>query len=620
MHIKMLAVQIACWYNFTMKFTKVLNNKYALMTLSVMACVAYSMIVFAAPPTNQYNPGESLNPSCAPGTINCAVAVPWLTDSTNGYVYNTTQKIGIGTATPAATLDVVGDFSQIFAHAGGQLLSGIGNSDNLFGMGTVGSGMVTFDTNNNYGAGFITGNTGDGEGNETSMLMFDMTGTKSITAKTLWNSGDPIFEILGQNAGTNNFGIMDVGAGSVAFQAFHPGKYRSYFSSSATATGLYSNFANISTSDGFQTALQSKFDDGNPSARGIGIGTTHDNTDPHSAGNTVSVDDTGIQLLMTPDILGTFSSGITLKNDTSGIVITGNDSLSTSINTKWYSSTTNLMQLNNDGRLAIGSAASSTDLVTVAGDIRVGTSLTNGCLKDYSGGTIIGTCSSDERLKTNIESVTNVLDGFTRLNVVTYQWNDIAQAKGFHGGVPQMGVLAQNVRDVFPDLVTTDSTGYYQVNYARLPLLTIEAVKELNVKLDAIQNFSELVNGTFLSNLKSWLGDSANGLARIIAGSVEGDTIKANNQLCVGTVCISQDQFLKMVQMSASVPDVNNGVSVPSTDTHDVSSTPTTTVVITDTSSTTTDAGGTVGDTSSVSTTTEVTVVDSTTSDPTTTE
>ena len=38
----------------------------------------------------------------------------------------------------------------------------------------------------------------------------------------------------------------------------------------------------------------------------------------------------------------------------------------------------------------------------VFGDIRVGTSGTNGCLKNFAGTGIIGTCSSDRRLKKNI--------------------------------------------------------------------------------------------------------------------------------------------------------------------------------------------------------------------------
>lgn len=588
-----------------MKFTRVMNNKYLFATLAIGVCVAYSMIVTAAPLTNPYNPGETLNPTCAPGALNCSVVVPWLTDSVNGYVYNTTHKIGIGTATPTAALDIEGDFTQMFSHAGGTVLSAIGSGANLLGLGLTGNALVTLDSNNNYLTGFASGDFNDGDGNVAQMMLFDLTGTKSISAKTLWNTGAPIFEVLGADSNSGNFGIMDVGSGSVAFQAFHPGKYRSFFSTSATATGLYSNFANVSVVDGFQTALQSKFDDGNPSARGIGLSTTHNNTDPHSASNSISVDDTGIKLLMTPDVLGTFSSGITINNDASGISVMGNDNLGSSTNMRWASSTADLMYLMNDGRLTLGLAGSSSDLLTVGGDVRVGTSATNGCLKDFSGGTIIGTCSSDERLKTNIEPVTNILDGFSKLNVVTYQWNDVAQAKGFHGGVEQMGVLAQNVRDVFPDLVTTDSTGYYQVNYARLPLLTIEAVKELNVKLDALQDFASTIDGSFVSRLKNWLGNSANGLMVLITDSLQAGDVHVARQLCVGTVCVSQEQFLRMAQMagsdqSGSIPVSNggnatgssSGSSVTTTSSADVtatsvtSSTETVVVPVTDSSNT----------------------------------
>ena len=40
---------------------------------------------------------------------------------------------------------------------------------------------------------------------------------------------------------------------------------------------------------------------------------------------------------------------------------------------------------------------------------------------------------------------------------------------------------------MFPDLVTTGSDGYRAVNYSKLPLLTIQAVKELKAENDALR-------------------------------------------------------------------------------------------------------------------------------------
>lgn len=144
----------------------------------------------------------------------------------------------------------------------------------------------------------------------------------------------------------------------------------------------------------------------------------------------------------------------------------------------------------------IGSAATS-DKLHVSGDIRVGTSSTNGCLKDFSGGTITGTCSSDERLKINIQPVTNILDKLTNINLVTYDWNELAQSRGFSGGVSQLGVLAQNVEQYLPELVITDKDGYKQVNYGRLNLLNLQAIKELNLKVASIEEMVDVANRKF---------------------------------------------------------------------------------------------------------------------------
>ena len=49
-------------------------------------------VILAAPPTNTYNPGETLNPSCSPGDTNCTVTTPLFA--------RTTGNVGIGTTTP----------------------------------------------------------------------------------------------------------------------------------------------------------------------------------------------------------------------------------------------------------------------------------------------------------------------------------------------------------------------------------------------------------------------------------------------------------------------------------------------------------------------------------------
>lgn len=139
------------------------------------------------------------------------------------------------------------------------------------------------------------------------------------------------------------------------------------------------------------------------------------------------------------------------------------------------------------GKIGIG-VKSPLDKLQVVGDIRVGTSGTNGCLKKFDGTGLIGACSSDARLKNVIGTVTNVLDGISHINLVNFHWNDTA-ASIYHNNTTTTatGFIAQDVQKQFPELVTTDEHGYYTLDYSTLGLYTTEAVKELSQKVDAQQ-------------------------------------------------------------------------------------------------------------------------------------
>jgi len=49
-------------------------------------------------------------------------------------------------------------------------------------------------------------------------------------------------------------------------------------------------------------------------------------------------------------------------------------------------------------------------------------------------------------------------------------------------------LIAHDVETVLPELVATDVEGYKAVDYAKLPLLTIQAVKELKSENDALKS------------------------------------------------------------------------------------------------------------------------------------
>jgi endosialidase-like protein len=127
------------------------------------------------------------------------------------------------------------------------------------------------------------------------------------------------------------------------------------------------------------------------------------------------------------------------------------------------------------------------DKLQVFGDVRVGDAGTNGCLKRFDGNFLVGTCVSDRRFKKNITPFGRVLDQLSALQPVNYYWR-AAEYPGRHFGDAQAyGLIAQDVEQVLPELVVTNDDGYKAVDYTKLPLLTIQAVKELKSENDALK-------------------------------------------------------------------------------------------------------------------------------------
>ena len=95
---------------------------------------------------------------------------------------------------------------------------------------------------------------------------------------------------------------------------------------------------------------------------------------------------------------------------------------------------------------------------------------------------------SDKRLKKDIKPLQSSLNKIQALQGVSYQWKTEEYPKWGFKETKQIGLVAQNVEDVMPELVSTDSQGYKAVSYDKLTAVLVEAVKELkseNVQLKA---------------------------------------------------------------------------------------------------------------------------------------
>jgi hypothetical protein len=80
------------------------------------------------------------------------------------------------------------------------------------------------------------------------------------------------------------------------------------------------------------------------------------------------------------------------------------------------------------------------------------------------------------------------------LRGVRYEWNALGIKHGGTAGAPQVGVLAQEIEKIYPELVSTDKDGYKAVNYAQLTPVLIEALKEQQAQIEALKAAAAAAN------------------------------------------------------------------------------------------------------------------------------
>ena len=101
-------------------------------------------------------------------------------------------------------------------------------------------------------------------------------------------------------------------------------------------------------------------------------------------------------------------------------------------------------------------------------------------------GDITAYASSDERLKDNIQNIENPIEKVQSLKGVTWDWND--NSSDVQKSLPNVGVIAQDVEKVLPQLVRENEGGYKAVDYDKLVGLLIEAVKDQQSQIDELKS------------------------------------------------------------------------------------------------------------------------------------
>src|SRR6056300_1647970 len=124
--------------------------------------------------------------------------------------------------------------------------------------------------------------------------------------------------------------------------------------------------------------------------------------------------------------------------------------------------TSNLFVNTQTGRVGVGTTTPSYPL-HVIGNI-------------YGTGNI--TAYSDKRAKSDIVKIENALDKIDQLNGYTYTMNDERYT----------GLIAQEVLPVLPEAVVGSEETSYAIAYGNMMGLVIEAIKELNCKVEKLEN------------------------------------------------------------------------------------------------------------------------------------
>ena len=169
-------------------------------------------------------------------------------------------------------------------------------------------------------------------------------------------------------------------------------------------------------------------------------------------------------------VQGTTDGTIVFKVNNNGTVTAGGNTALTLDANSAASFTANLQAVS----LGVGTPASG-----VTGEIRAANNIT-------------AYYSSDIRLKKNVVPIENALDSMDKIRGVRFEWTDdyIQQ----HGGEDDyfnrrhdVGVIAQELRLVLPELVAERQDGYLAVKYDRIVALLIQSVKELKEEINELK-------------------------------------------------------------------------------------------------------------------------------------
>ena len=233
----------------------------------------------------------------------------------------------------------------------------------------------------------------------------------------------------------------------------------------------------------------------------VGIGTTSPEGKVHIYNGDASVapDGDADELV----VENSADSGISIlsgeSNGNTGSLIFGsaNDGNGAGVVWEYYSKTLSVKTQNSDGILRLASANNSTAMtINALKDVKIEESLGIGVNASSTTGRldcsndVVAYASSDKRLKENIKPLDSALDKVLKISGVEFDWKELTQKEKetIHSNQGHdVGVIAQEIEEVLPEVVTTRDNGYKAVKYEKIVPLLIQAIKEQQEEIELLK-------------------------------------------------------------------------------------------------------------------------------------
>jgi len=185
------------------------------------------------------------------------------------------------------------------------------------------------------------------------------------------------------------------------------------------------------------------------------------------------------------------NDGPTVDKSNSVFFVTGYGKTALGIDYNIDAGPTNQLEVGGNASIGSGYAGNGAPSNGLIVEGSVGIGVTNPSSKLDVNGRINSngiTETSDKRLKKDIHTLQDALGKIESLRGVSYKWRTEEYPEKNFKADEHIGVVAQEVEKVLPEVVNTDGEGYKSVEYSHLTPVLIEAIKELSKENRELRN------------------------------------------------------------------------------------------------------------------------------------